>query len=97
MLTRHYLISGSVQGVGFRYFARACAHSLQLGGWVRNLSDGRVEAVATGGEEALNEFESLLRDGPIRAKVEQIEVLSVAIEAFTGFMVKPNGEKSWPE
>ena len=52
----HIYYSGSVQGVGFRFMAERVAMSLGLSGWVRNLSDGRVEVVAEGDEKTLSEF-----------------------------------------
>ena len=57
--SKHYLISGRVQGVGFRAFTARHATELDLKGWVRNLNDGRVEAVATGPATVLEEFEKL--------------------------------------
>ncbi|NJL26073.1 MAG: acylphosphatase, partial [Calothrix sp. SM1_5_4] len=57
-LTKHYLISGRVQGVGFRAFKHRRAVELGLRGWVRNLSDGRVEVLARGPGETLSQFES---------------------------------------
>lgn len=52
----HAYYSGSVQGVGFRFTAERVAASLGLKGWVRNLSDGRVEVLCEGREPALKEF-----------------------------------------
>ena len=68
-----YLISGLVQGVGFRWFVARHARSLGLGGYARNLPDGRVEVVVTGPEEALPALERLLRAGPAGAQVEAVE------------------------
>jgi acylphosphatase len=68
-----YLISGHVQGVGFRWFAARHARSLGLTGYARNLPDGRVEVVVSGPEEALPAMERLLRTGPASAQVEQLE------------------------
>ena len=68
-----YLISGHVQGVGFRWFAARHARSLGLIGYARNLPDGRVEVVVSGPEEALPAMERLLRTGPASAQVEQVE------------------------
>lgn len=68
-----YLISGQVQGVGFRWFVARHARSLGLGGYARNLPDGRVEVVVSGPEAALPALERLLRAGPASAQVEQVE------------------------
>ena len=56
-------ISGTVQGVGFRWYARGLAEKAGVCGWVRNLADGSVEIVAEGTEEALRRFEGMVRSG----------------------------------
>lgn len=56
MIQVHVYFSGMVQGVGFRYTARDFAKRLGISGWVRNLSDGRVELLAEASEEAIDEF-----------------------------------------
>jgi acylphosphatase len=76
-VARRYLISGRVQGVGFRYFAQAAAEREGLAGWVRNLPDGRVEAVAEGEAEAVDRFGGLLRSGPRHSHVDDVEVVAV--------------------
>jgi len=82
------LISGRVQGVGFRYFAEAAAAREGLHGWVRNLPDGRVEAQAEGEAEAIERFERALRQGPPAARVERVEVYHVEPSGRdTGFAV----------
>jgi acylphosphatase len=68
-----YLISGQVQGVGFRWFVARHARSLGLAGYARNLADGRVEVVVSGPEEALPPLERLLRAGPVHAHVDEVE------------------------
>jgi acylphosphatase len=73
-VARRYLVSGRVQGVGFRYFAEAVAAREGLHGWVRNLPDGRVEAVAEGEAEAIERFEHAIRHGPPGARVEGVVV-----------------------
>jgi acylphosphatase len=73
-MTRRYIISGAVQGVGFRWFVARHARALGLGGFARNLADGRVEVVACGPDEpALVRLEELLRSGPANASVEGVE------------------------
>jgi acylphosphatase len=68
-----YLVSGQVQGVGFRWFVARHARSLGLAGYARNLPDGRVEVVVSGAEEAFPSLERLLRAGPANAQVDQVE------------------------
>ena len=71
---RRYIISGRVQNVGFRYFTQAAAARDNVHGWVRNLPDGRVEAVAEGETEAMDRFEATLRHGPPGARVDTLEI-----------------------
>jgi acylphosphatase len=70
---RRYLVEGAVQGVGFRHFAWRQGRRLGLQGWVRNLPDGRVEAVAEGDRGRLERFEAELARGPIMASVTQLQ------------------------
>jgi acylphosphatase len=73
-VTTRFIVSGVVQGVGFRWFVARHARALGLGGYARNLPDGRVEVVAAGaGIEALSRLEELLREGPAHARVERLE------------------------
>jgi acylphosphatase len=73
-VTTRFLVSGQVQGVGFRWFVARHARNLGLGGYARNLPDGRVEVVASGGRaEAIARLEELLRAGPAHAWVERLE------------------------
>ncbi len=73
MKATRLLISGIVQGVGFRYFTERAAQDLGLTGYVRNLRDGRVEAVAAGTEEQVRAFIDQMRLGPAGAMVDGIE------------------------
>jgi acylphosphatase len=68
------LLSGIVQGVFFRGFTREVAHSLGLKGWVRNLSDGRVEALLEGQRAVIEKALKKLRVGPPGAFVDNIEI-----------------------
>jgi acylphosphatase len=74
MRARKFWVSGQVQGVGYRYFALRVARELGLKGWVRNLSDGRVEAFASGPTHLLEDFEARLRQGPPAGEVRGVEV-----------------------
>ena len=72
MLRFHILVSGRVQGVGYRYFTRDKASKLGVSGWVKNLPDGRVEAEIQGEEQLLLDFLSILRKGPPLGRVRDI-------------------------
>ncbi len=67
-------VSGVVQGVGFRYFTRKLAKEIGVKGYVKNLSDGRVLAVAEGEKEQIDKFISGVRRGPRSAVVRSVEV-----------------------
>jgi acylphosphatase len=69
----HVYVSGRVQGVFFRDSARQRAEQLGLAGWVRNLPDGRVEAVFEGASEKVREMVWWCREGPSHAEVEDVE------------------------
>jgi acylphosphatase len=68
----HLLVSGRVQGVGFREFTRRAAQRLGLGGWVRNLPGGEVEVVADGERDALERLVTAVGRGPAGAAVRHI-------------------------
>ena len=75
MTTRaHFFVRGRVQGVSFRAHTAAQARALGLVGWVRNLADGRVEAVAEGPPEAVDALVAWARQGPSMAWVEHLEL-----------------------
>jgi acylphosphatase len=83
-----FLVAGRVQGVGFRQATRIQAEALGLRGWVRNRGDGRVEGVACGDREALQQFRDWLRDGgPKAAQVDALEWLATTLERHPGFVV----------
>ncbi|SDL62460.1 acylphosphatase [Halarsenatibacter silvermanii] len=73
----HVFISGRVQGVGFRAFTRRNARRLGVRGWVKNLADGRVEAVLYGEKSDVEELLTRIKTGPSLAEVEDIEVEEV--------------------
>ena len=71
-IARVYYVSGMVQGVGYRYFARRLAQSLGIFGYAKNLRDGRVEVYAIGTGDALNSFRRKLELGPPTAAVWEV-------------------------
>ncbi len=71
----HVFVSGRVQGVFFRYETRQHARRVGVTGWVRNLPDGRVEAVFEGEKEAVDYMIEFCRRGPPAARVEKVEVI----------------------
>lgn len=85
----HVWVSGRVQGVFYRATAERVASGLGLTGWVRNLSDGRVEAIAEGPAEALESFVLWCHEGPPGARVDGVSVEShPATGEFTGFATR---------
>lgn len=84
----HVWIRGHVQGVWFRESLRLEAERWQVRGWVRNIPDGRVEAVLDGSGDAVDAVVAWCRKGPERAEVEGVEVRAEAgAERFEGFRV----------
>ncbi|HMC56437.1 MAG TPA: acylphosphatase [Gemmatimonadaceae bacterium] len=78
MADLHVRVTGIVQGVGFRWFARERARRLGLDGWVRNLADGSVEVLATGESGQLQLLRDELQRGPDGAVVDQLVELPQA-------------------
>jgi len=88
-LARRYLISGRVQGVGFRVFAWTTAGREGLHGWVRNLPDGRVEISAEGEADALERFERHVRHGPPGATVDHVDASEEGVSGTdAGFLMR---------
>jgi len=73
MQARHIFVDGMVQGVGYRAFVEREARTLGLVGWVRNISDGRVEVLAQGDDATLERLEALLHEGPGTAMVSMVK------------------------
>ncbi len=87
----HVFIEGRVQRVGYRNWTVGEARRLGLRGWVRNLSDGRVEAVFAGDDQVVAEMLDLCRDGPRWARVDNIEMIEDSSEdAPDPFERRPN-------
>jgi acylphosphatase len=85
----HVLVKGIVQGVFYRDFTQRQAEKFGLAGWVRNVRDGRVEAVAEGAAEDVVRWLSALRQGPSSSRVDEVEIVQdEAVEELDGFEVR---------
>jgi acylphosphatase len=72
-MTRRYIVTGRVQGVGFRWFVEREASALGVGGWVRNNDDGAVEVLATGTADQLSRLRRALEKGPRASRVDEVQ------------------------
>ena len=88
-LCRRFIVSGRVQGVGFRMFTREAARRAGLSGTVQNLDDGRVEAVAEGDTAAILQFEGELRRGSEGSRVDDVQVHDEPAGTREGFRILP--------
>ena len=89
MTARHLLISGRVQGVGYRDWMVAEATARGITGWVRNRRDGRVEAMIEGPDDALTTLLTACRQGPRMARVDDIAESTATPSATPGFQRLP--------
>ena len=87
-MAKHLVISGRVQGVGFRYSMSEEAERLGVTGWVRNRRDGTVEAVLDGATEAVDAILAWARRGPRGATVTEVEVTEIP-QSFERFELRP--------
>jgi acylphosphatase len=87
-VARRVVVHGTVQGVFFRDATRRKAESRGVAGWVRNRSDGAVEARFEGDREAVESMVAFARDGPRGARVERVDVDDVAVEGLEGFEIR---------
>jgi len=88
-LARKYIVSGRVQGVGYRFFAERCAHQLGISGHVKNCRDGTVEVYAIGDEASLEEFKRHLAEGPPSARVAGVRESSEPVSTrYTRFVIE---------
>jgi Acylphosphatases len=88
-VARRYVITGRVQGVGFRWFTHDAAACEGLHGWVRNLADGSVEVVVDGDEASVDRLGAAVRRGPGSARVERLDVEDIAPAGrTTGFEIR---------
>ena len=89
MRSTRFVVTGRVQGVGFRYFVGREAEALGLEGWVRNLPDGGVEVVASGDDVAVATLEGRLWAGPPHARVTTVTAAATDPPAAAGFRILP--------
>jgi acylphosphatase len=83
------LVSGRVQGVGFRYFASAKANIYDIKGYVKNTIDNKVEIVCQGNKEAIELFIAEIKDGPSFSNVENVQITEINdLQDFVLFEIK---------
>ncbi|MBS1914114.1 MAG: acylphosphatase [Bacteroidetes bacterium] len=87
MPARRYIVTGRVQGVGFRYFVKTIAEAFDISGSVSNRADGGVEIVAAGTPENLRAFKEQVELGPAGARVDRIETEHLPDERYRGFAI----------
>lgn len=88
-IARRFIISGDVQGVGFRFFAQRAAARHQVVGYVRNLDDGRVEALAEGPLQSVEAFKHELATGPRFSTVDHVEEIHLdPVGTYSSFRIE---------
>ena len=87
-MTRRYVVTGRVQGIGFRDFVRRTARTHGVRGWVRNREDGCVETVATAEADALRRFETALREGSRLSRIESVDTSDLDETPFPEFEIR---------
>ena len=88
LVARDLRITGRVQGVFFRAWARCQAEELGVSGWVRNCADGSVEAHLEGHDGAVRQLIDRMREGPPGAKVDDLTAEEASPEGLSGFEVR---------
>ena len=89
-IARRFFISGDVQGVGFRFFAQRAAARHQVVGFVKNLADGRVEALAEGPAQSVEAFKNELAAGPRFSSVDHLEEINLEPAGrYSSFRIEP--------
>jgi len=79
-MTHRYVVTGRVQGVGFRWFVEKEAREIGVSGWVRNNEDGSVEVLASGTPDQLERLRKSLKQGPRAARVDAVQEFEVEQE-----------------
>src|SRR5690242_15926431 len=85
---KRWFVSGTVQGVGFRFFVQGKAAALGLVGWARNLDDGRVEVYASGSPDRLSDLAAALHVGPRMAHVTGVEEQEAEPDGASSFSIR---------
>lgn len=85
MIRKYILVTGRVQGVGFRWFAKRTACGLGLAGYARNRADGGVELEVQGEEAAVEQFVDAMSAGPGYARVDAVETRTLPPADVSGF------------
>jgi acylphosphatase len=88
LTTYRYLVTGRVQGVGYRYFTLQAAQELGVNGFVRNLPDGRVEVIAEAPDDVMARFEDKLREGPSFSSVSNLDRSAIDPRGDRGFHIR---------
>ncbi|HMB01505.1 MAG TPA: acylphosphatase [Spirochaetota bacterium] len=83
----HMIVSGRVQGVGFRYFTLSCAESAGVKGTVQNKSDGTVEIYAEARPAAIDRFYSMVRKAPALGRVDDVKITTIPEYGYTSFRI----------
>ena len=82
MVARRFVVSGRVQGVGFRWFAAREAARAGVVGWVTNLPNGQVEVLCKGTVTQISGFEKSLQQGPRSARVDSVDKFDIQLEVI---------------
>lgn len=97
MKSKQIIVSGKVQGVGFRNYTLMEARDLGIVGWARNLASSEVEILAIASVEKMEVFISRVKTGPARSKVDNIEIIDVDSKSLAdnieSFSIEPDGER----
>lgn len=89
MITKHVVVKGRVQGVFFRDYTRKQALQFNLTGWIRNLSDGSVEALFCGDEKMVSDMLSWLKLGSPQSRVDSVQINDIySGESFSTFNIR---------
>ncbi|GKU84426.1 acylphosphatase [Niallia sp. NCCP-28] len=88
MIQYHLIVSGKVQGVGFRYFVQMKAMHYDVTGWVKNLENGSVEIVASADKEALLSFIKEIKKGNLFISVEHLDIREEIPSRFASFRIR---------